>query len=536
MVARGVRKSIANAILSGIGLSSLEPESSSARPISRAERPISVMSSRSHMLDVPDDGLFADLPSSLANDRSSKCFAEPEPSKSRPATSKGHPERPTSSHTGVDSRPHTPAEVPAAQNLSQEDDGVEPLIIASARDIDDLVRDMIPAFEGRESEDNWMRRGKNVLLLRRLTRGNAPYAFPQTYIVAVKTLLDGIFKVANSLRTTLCTNGCLLIQDVARTCGPKLDSMVEIMMQNLIKLCSALKKIAAQNGNAALDAVIGNVTPTTRILQHVHLAAQEKNVQLRLFAAGWLRTLIQRGSRQKNTVEHGGGVELLEKSIKNGLADANPGVREAMRSTFWTFYGVWPDKANAYVIVSLSFLTVALTDSIQDTVHARRKIAESAGEGPGEPERRPEDFAIKGLGEWHVCRRWSLCSEGSYCRSKESSHAASSRIRSVDLQRKTLRSCPEAIDPNGAHRCPPFFLVICSDAPCHETSSRRAESSCHCRPLRVPSTCVDGSAKQGDGLSPNSEVQGIDAFVEALECSTNPSSSRRGGQYYQGQA
>lgn len=247
---------------------------------------------------------------------------------------------------GVDAHSHPPAET---QNLSQEDDGVEPLTVSSARDIDDLVRDMIHVFEGKESEDNWMRREKNAILLRRLTCGNAPYAFSQTYINAVKTLLDGIFKVASSLRTTLCTSGCLLIQDIARTCGPKLDPMVEIMMQNLVKLCSALKKIAAQNGNAALDAVIGNVTFTTRILQHVYWASVDKNVQLRLYAAGWLRTLIRRQARQKSTVEHGGGLDLLEKSIKKGLGDANPGVREALRSTFWTFYGVWPDRANAYV-------------------------------------------------------------------------------------------------------------------------------------------------------------------------------------------
>jgi CLIP-associating protein 1/2 len=56
LVTRGVRKSIANAILSGIGLSDSEPVSSN-RPISRAERPISVMSSRGHVRELVDDGM-----------------------------------------------------------------------------------------------------------------------------------------------------------------------------------------------------------------------------------------------------------------------------------------------------------------------------------------------------------------------------------------------------------------------------------------------------------------------------------------------
>lgn len=58
LVTCGVRKSIANAILSGIGLGDAEPVSTN-RPISRAERPISMMSTRSHVKDVVDDGMLA---------------------------------------------------------------------------------------------------------------------------------------------------------------------------------------------------------------------------------------------------------------------------------------------------------------------------------------------------------------------------------------------------------------------------------------------------------------------------------------------
>lgn len=342
LVARNVRKSIANAILSGIGLGADEPQSA-PRPISRAERPISVMSSRSHAKELPDDGSFVHTPEHY-KDNSSNDSTEPEFSKSRPI-SRIHHDRSAQS-VEPPSRPKTPAEHPTSQSPPQ-DDGIEPLLVSSPRDIDDLVRDMLPWFDGKESEDNWLKREKNVILFRRLACGNAPHDFSQSFVGAVKTLLDGIFKVVSSLRTTLCNNGCLLVQDIARVCGPKIDGMVEIMMQNLIKLCSSLKKIAAQNGNAAVDAVLSNATFSIRILQHVHWACQDKNVQLRLFAAGWLRTLIIRQAHQKSTVEHGGGLDLIEKSIKKGLGDANPGARESFRSTFWTFYGVWPSQANA---------------------------------------------------------------------------------------------------------------------------------------------------------------------------------------------
>jgi len=214
--ARGVRKSIASAILSGIGLTSAEPESS-ARPISRAERPISVMSSRSHAVDLHEDGLFINNSPSPTFTNESNDNTEPEPMKSRPA-SRNHLDRPIASSSDAPARPKTPAEQPPVQT-SSEDAGVEPHLVSSSRDIDDLVRDMLPWFDGRESEDNWLKREKSVILFRRVTRGNAPHEFPQSFLQATKTLLDGFFKVVHSLRTTLCTNGCLLIQDIARTCS-----------------------------------------------------------------------------------------------------------------------------------------------------------------------------------------------------------------------------------------------------------------------------------------------------------------------------
>ncbi|OJJ49885.1 hypothetical protein ASPZODRAFT_149341 [Penicilliopsis zonata CBS 506.65] len=371
LATHNVRKSIANAILTNIGLGSADhdnapptrpvsraeglhrpasradglhqrpisraeglhrpasrAEALHQRPVSRAEalhqRPVSVMSSHSlHPDDLSNEEL--DIP------------------KSRPIALK--PERPRSTvvpHSdSIDSLASS-----AAGHAIQDSDNIEPLNIASTRDIDDLVREMMPYFEGRESEDNWLYRERHALTLRRLTRGNAPHHFSTQYIAAIKTLLDGIFKVVNSLRTTLSTTGCLLIQDIAVTCGPKLDPMVEIIVQNLIKLCAGMKKISAQNGNDSFVAIIENVTYNSRILQHVSSAAQDKNVQLRLHATGWIKTLINRQARHQISIDHAGGLDVVEKCIRKSLADANPGVREAMRSTFWAFYKVWPDRAN----------------------------------------------------------------------------------------------------------------------------------------------------------------------------------------------
>lgn len=253
--------------------------------------------------------------------------------------------KPTASHGGSAES----VQAPASPVEAPEDDKIEPLYVHSHKEIDEIVREMLPHFEGKESERNWNAREKSIMTLRRLTRGNAPHDYSQHFLGAFKTLLDGILKVVNSLRTTLAASGCLLIQEVARTCGSGIDPMVEIILQDLIKLCGAMKKISSQTCNSTVDTIFANASYSSRVLQHVWLASQEKNAQLRLFAAGWLKTLINKQARHKSSVEHGGGLELMEKCIKKGLADANPGVRESMRGTFWVFYKVWPGKANEYV-------------------------------------------------------------------------------------------------------------------------------------------------------------------------------------------
>ncbi|EHA18129.1 hypothetical protein ASPNIDRAFT_119023, partial [Aspergillus niger ATCC 1015] len=347
-----VRKSIVSIILTNLGLESDESDHLS-RPASRIDqRPASRVDQRpvSRVDQRPasriDQRPASRAPTSRVEQKTASRVEQ------RPASRAD--QKPT---LRIDHRPASRVDTvtqdslirPASQLSKQPEvpapSDVEPIIVSSAREIDEFVRLMTPYFEGRESEDNWVHREKSVITLRRLTHGNAPHAYSQTFVAAIKSILDGIFKVVNSLRTTMGTNGCLLIQDLARKCGPRIDPMMEIILQNLIKLCAGMKKITAENGNLTVDIVIGNVTYTHRILQHVYAASQDKNVQLRLFSAGWYNTLINKQAGHKSSIEHGGGIELIERSLKKGLGDANPGVREAMRKTFWTYYSVWPQKA-----------------------------------------------------------------------------------------------------------------------------------------------------------------------------------------------
>ncbi|KAL2259401.1 hypothetical protein VTK26DRAFT_6928 [Humicola hyalothermophila] len=288
------------------------------------------------------------------------------------------PTRPTlsASVSALSERPVTPG------ILDNRPDSLEPMYVNTLRELEEILRDMHYHFEGKETEQNWMKREESMTTLRRLIAGNAATDFSDQFLSGLRALLDGIIKAIVSLRTSLSKEGCSLVQDIARVYGPAMDPMVELLMQTFIKLTAATKKISSQLANATVDTIIARVTYTTRIMQHIWLACQDKNVQPRLYSCGWLKTLLNKEAHHKHHIEHTGGLELIEKCIKKGLGDANPGVREKMRATYWTYAGIWP--ARAETIMSGLDATAA-------------KLLQNDPNNPNSP-KRPEGGARPGLG------------------------------------------------------------------------------------------------------------------------------------------
>ncbi|KAK7743200.1 suppressor of tub2 mutation [Cytospora paraplurivora] len=259
---------------------------------------------------------------------------------------------------------------------------LEPSYLNTLRELDEMFGDMHGYFDGRESEHNWMLREQSINRLRRLMAGNAVSDFHDPFLAGLRSLLDGIIKAVTSLRTSLSKEGCALVQEIAINYGPGMDPMVELLMQTCVKLSANTKKIASLQGNACVEAIISKVTYTNRILQHVAGACTDKNLQPRLYATVWLKTLLTKEAHHKSHIEHTGGLDLIEKSIKKGLNDPNPGVREKMRPTFWTFYGIWPARADA------------LMDTLEPTA---QRLLERDPNNPNTP-KKPEPTARAGLG------------------------------------------------------------------------------------------------------------------------------------------
>lgn len=244
-----------------------------------------------------------------------------------------------STSSAVSERPVTPA--------LDRSEPIEPQYVNTNRELDDIFRGMAWFFEGKETEQNWVQREQSMATLRKLNAGNVPSDFPDSFIAGLKSMLDGIIKAIISLRTSMCKEACGLVQDVAMTFGPGMDPLVELLMQTFIKLAAGTKKISSQLANQTVDIMISRVSYNQRIMQHMLAACQDKNVQPRTYVSGWLKTILKKESAHKSHLEHSGGLDVIEKCIRKGLGDANPAVREQTRSTFWVYWGIWPQRADA---------------------------------------------------------------------------------------------------------------------------------------------------------------------------------------------
>ncbi|KAI5367945.1 Putative armadillo-like helical, CLASP domain, TOG domain-containing protein [Septoria linicola] len=233
----------------------------------------------------------------------------------------------------------------AAQPPPQETVQMDPIYLHSQRELEDIFTDMLPHLEGKETEHNWISRDKAVLKLRRILKGNAPNEYHQTFMAGIKSVIEGILKSANSLRTTMASNGCQLIQELAKTLGPAMDAHVEILLQSFIKMSAATKHIQAENGRITASEIFQNCTYHNQMMRHIWLAEQDKNAQVRQCATGWLTIILKRQASYKSSFESSGGLELAEKCIKKGLDDSNPKVKEGTRATYWMFAKTWPVKA-----------------------------------------------------------------------------------------------------------------------------------------------------------------------------------------------
>ncbi|ORY04895.1 ARM repeat-containing protein [Basidiobolus meristosporus CBS 931.73] len=202
-------------------------------------------------------------------------------------------------------------------------------------------------FNGKETEENWESREKALKRLSGIVHGDAPSKYNAVMAQGLRALLPKILDSIHTLRTTLAVTTLNLLQDMGKTLGTMLDPYLDITLTNLLKLGIQTKRIVAQASFKTTKVILRSTSYHGRTLNTLSAAMSDKNVQLRGFTVGYLKTILDTFESQAQTIERGGGLEILEKCIRKGIADANPQVRESSRDLFWTFWNIWKVRGEA---------------------------------------------------------------------------------------------------------------------------------------------------------------------------------------------
>ncbi|KNZ74412.1 Protein STU1 [Termitomyces sp. J132] len=248
---------------------------------------------------------------------------------------------------------------PAPQTPTNESADIQPVYIASIRDLENEFAVMSKPFEaspylileqsvqGKETEHNWAAREQAVLRVRGMLKGDVHLRYMDIFLVLLKDgFIQWSLKTLVSLRTTVSANTSLLYSELAAALGSSIDPFCEILLTNLLKMAGLTKKITAQQSQASVTAIIAYTSAQPRVvLPLLWNTLQEKTVQARTFVVGHVKQYVGvHGHRSKHVIESANGLELLEKSLKKALNDANPAVRENARVLFWVFEDVWPEQ------------------------------------------------------------------------------------------------------------------------------------------------------------------------------------------------
>lgn len=145
----------------------------------------------------------------------------------------------------------------------------------------------------------------------------------------------------------MAVHTCNLYSEMAIALGPAMDMCFEPLLMHLLPMASLTKQIVAKQSQQALDTIISHLSPQSKlVLSRFWESMQEKNISSRQYAIAHIRFFVETlAQHSKHGIEASGSLDLLEKSIKKGLADSNPAVRETARKAFWAFHVIWEDLA-----------------------------------------------------------------------------------------------------------------------------------------------------------------------------------------------
>ncbi|KAJ1920171.1 suppressor of tub2 mutation [Mycoemilia scoparia] len=229
--------------------------------------------------------------------------------------------------------------------------GVNPIQINNVKDISTEILSWSTHFEGRETEENWYNREKAINHYRDVVWGNSGLDNPAELVKTFKGCIHNILKALQSLRTSLSTVTILLFNDISERIGPHALPLFDLMFDNVLKLCSQMKKLTAQSAFKAADTMVKCFPFQHRVPKLLSLNMSEKSSTLRNYTIGITITLISvhRISGSDRVIKD--CLENITFVIRKGVTDSSPTVRALSRELYWKFWESYRQEADRLLVM-----------------------------------------------------------------------------------------------------------------------------------------------------------------------------------------
>ncbi|KAJ2685468.1 suppressor of tub2 mutation [Coemansia spiralis] len=205
----------------------------------------------------------------------------------------------------------------------------------------------VEAFGGRETEDNWIRRERAISLYRGIVWGNAAIEFGDELVGYLKDNMLDVFKVVNSLRTSLSASAMCLCEDIAMRLGPHASPLFDTIVDTLVIQCAQTKKISAQRAAKCMEVVFHYFPLRAKAVDALRMRMQDKSAILRQAVVATCTSILRSHGYQLGAIDrrYVDTLAYIGEVVGIGVVDAQPLVREAARELFWALHYVSESQA-----------------------------------------------------------------------------------------------------------------------------------------------------------------------------------------------
>nr|XP_031832782.1 CLIP-associating protein 1-A isoform X7 [Nomia melanderi] len=208
----------------------------------------------------------------------------------------------------------------------------------SAKDLDEQMK-VIKENVGDDKKD-WKQRTESMKKLRSIViAGGINY---ENFIECLKSMQRSFEVACTDLRSQVVREACITLAFLSQHLKNKFASFGEAVLLTLMNLIQNSAKVVATAGAVAVRFILQN-THCNRYVPIITSCLSNKSKDIRRASCEYLNLILQTWPTQI-LQKH---VQILQDTIKKGIADSDSEARAFARKSYWAFKDHFPEQAEA---------------------------------------------------------------------------------------------------------------------------------------------------------------------------------------------